>query len=203
MHFCGVPDGFTGIDDGGLCRWPPGHIIKVSILSYVGGIDQSVQEAIHGAAWKAWSELSGVKVDWVPGYAFANVKIRTDYLGGRSGVLARATVPRVGITGADTLFQEYDISLNWSGESFSLPGRIDLLAVATHETGHSLGLPHGPDSNIMSPIYTGSRFMGFCDDEQIVKRYGPPAGKLLGVTLVDVLRRARQLLDDILKDAKS
>lgn len=201
MHFCGVPSEFSGSAQGRLCKWPDGHVISVGLRQYVPGLSRDAQNLVHLAAWKAWRSVADCKYIFVGTDEFANIDIFATDLGGPLGVLASALLPCGGVSSTTALWQRYDTSELWS-EVVPVPaGKIDLLAVVVHETGHSLGLPHGPVGNIMAASYTGSRELGEWDAAEARRRYGDIIPVLPDLTLIGVLRSARQFLDDLLNNA--
>jgi hypothetical protein len=100
---------------------------------------------------------------------------------GRGEVLAHAFYPAPGI-GGDAHFDEDE---TWSVD---LNSRADLVSVAAHEFGHSLGLDHSDDPGALMWPYIGvHRFLAPDDIAGIQSLYGPRAerGSLLhlaGVT---------------------
>jgi hypothetical protein len=93
---------------------------------------------------------------------------------GTNGVLAHAFYPppNGGALAGDAHFDDAE---TWSaGEQGSSAQPIDLVTVAAHEIGHSLGLAHSSVTGaLMNPFYTGShRFLGVDDMAGIQSIYG-------------------------------
>ena len=93
---------------------------------------------------------------------------------GTNGTLAHAFYPppNGGSLAGDAHFDDAE---TWSAAEQATGGQpIDLVTVAAHEIGHSLGLAHSSVSGaLMNPFYTGShRFLGVDDIAGIQSIYG-------------------------------
>uniref|UniRef100_A0A3Q0RAJ8 Collagenase 3 n=1 Tax=Amphilophus citrinellus TaxID=61819 RepID=A0A3Q0RAJ8_AMPCI len=134
------------------------------------------QAQINGEAWQLWSNVTPLKfhkrdrreADIVISFYYGDHKDGSPF-DGKGGILAHAFAPGHGI-GGDVHF---DANESWS---FNSTG-INLFAVAIHEFGHALGLPHSPDPGaIMYPPYNFDPGyepqLSFQDVKDIQKLYG-------------------------------
>ena len=121
------------------------------------------------AMWAAETPLSFKRVS-----ATANPDIRIKFVSGnhgdgssfdgRGGVLAHAYYPppNSGALAGDAHFDEAE---SWTLNIPTGAGKIDLVTVAAHEFGHSLGLRHSNvNGSMMFPSYTGPRRYLHSDD---------------------------------------
>ena len=118
-------------------------------------------EAIR-AAFKIWSNTINLKVFQVPaGVSGGSVDIEVLWatndhgdgnpFDGSGGVLAHAYYPGTYPLAGDMHFDDAEA---WAFDT--TPGSIDLITVAAHEIGHSLGLGHSQEkSALMYPVYLG------------------------------------------------
>uniref|UniRef100_A0A3Q0RBF9 Collagenase 3 n=1 Tax=Amphilophus citrinellus TaxID=61819 RepID=A0A3Q0RBF9_AMPCI len=133
------------------------------------------------AAWQLWSNVTPLKfhkrdrreADIVISFYYGDHKDGSPF-DGKGGILAHAFAPGHGI-GGDVHF---DANESWS---FNSTG-INLFAVAIHEFGHALGLPHSPDPGaIMYPPYNFDPGyepqLSFQDVKDIQKLYGELTSK--------------------------
>lgn len=92
---------------------------------------------------------------------------------GPGGVLAHAFYPPPVNAGCIAGDIHFDDAETWVTPSFG-GGGVDLLTVAAHEIGHSLGLRHSTDPNaLMYPYYTGRRaYLSYDDIKGILAIYG-------------------------------
>uniref|UniRef100_A0A3Q0R515 Collagenase 3 n=1 Tax=Amphilophus citrinellus TaxID=61819 RepID=A0A3Q0R515_AMPCI len=131
---------------------------------------------VFRAAWQLWSNVTPLKfhkrdrreADIVISFYYGDHKDGSPF-DGKGGILAHAFAPGHGI-GGDVHF---DANESWS---FNSTG-INLFAVAIHEFGHALGLPHSPDPGaIMYPPYNFDPGyepqLSFQDVKDIQKLYG-------------------------------
>lgn len=90
----------------------------------------------------------------------------TDPFDGLNGILAHAFFPSAG----DIHFDEAESWTTATRPNGSQP--LDLVTVAAHELGHSLGLDHSSSGTLMDPLYTGShRFLSTDDINGIQAAY--------------------------------
>lgn len=149
---CGVPDVENYSFFPNRPKWRK-NTITYEIAKYMSGMSRADQDRSFLSAVKMWSDatpLKFTKVDRGPAdivLTFARRSHGDFYpFDGPGGVLAHAFQPGQGI-GGDVHFDEDE---TWTN------GRrgYNLLAVAAHELGHSLGLSHSRDpSAIMFPNY--------------------------------------------------
>ena len=155
-----------------VTTWPSDHIT----YQFLNG-STSYQAAVT-AAFSAWSQVANVTftpvatgatpditVDWYSGCQ--RLEPSQPCFDGPGGVLAEATVGY-----APGGWIAFDASEPWS-----VGGALDLQTVATHESGHVLGLEHVPDkTSVMYPYYQGIHHAILGDDvTRIQALYGPPS----------------------------
>uniref|UniRef100_A0A3Q3F7N1 Collagenase 3 n=1 Tax=Labrus bergylta TaxID=56723 RepID=A0A3Q3F7N1_9LABR len=173
-------------------RWKKNTLsYRLEIAGYNFPIPASKVHKVFRAAWKIWSNVAPMKfrkrnrkeADIV--ISFHNGAVSQIYctqcftadhkdgspFDGKGGILAHAFQPGYGI-GGDVHF---DADEEWS---FNSTG-FNLLAVAVHEFGHALGLPHSSDLGaIMYPAYnfapTHELQLSFRDVKDVQNMYGDP-----------------------------
>ena len=153
---------------------------------------KGVKDAIRVAA-KAWSNVSGLTIDEATDISKADIVfqfVKVNHsdckpFDGPDGKIAHAFFPA---GGGDVCFDDDE---EWTVDYMN-SNRYDLVNVALHELGHSLGLLHSTDRNaVMKPKYWRSggnpRSLTQCDIDGIQKLYGPPAWSLCRDSSVDAM----------------
>ncbi|XP_065819017.1 matrix metalloproteinase-18 [Labrus bergylta] len=156
-------------------RWKK-NTLSYRIAGYNFPIPASKVHKVFRAAWKIWSNVAPMKfrkrnrkeADIVISFHNGDHKDGSPF-DGKGGILAHAFQPGYGI-GGDVHF---DADEEWS---FNSTG-FNLLAVAVHEFGHALGLPHSSDLGaIMYPAYnfapTHELQLSFRDVKDVQNMYG-------------------------------
>uniref|UniRef100_A0A3Q3F7F1 Collagenase 3 n=1 Tax=Labrus bergylta TaxID=56723 RepID=A0A3Q3F7F1_9LABR len=148
-------------------RWKKNTLsYRLEIAGYNFPIPASKVHKVFRAAWKIWSNVAPMKfrkrnrkeADIVISFHNGDHKDGSPF-DGKGGILAHAFQPGYGI-GGDVHF---DADEEWS---FNSTG-FNLLAVAVHEFGHALGLPHSSDLGaIMYPAYN------FAPTHDIISLFG-------------------------------
>ncbi|CAJ1064575.1 matrix metalloproteinase-18 [Xyrichtys novacula] len=133
-------------------RWKK-NTLSYRIAGYNFPIPTSKVHKVFRAAWKIWSNVAPIKfrkrsrkeADIVISFHNGDHKDGSPF-DGKGGILAHAFLPGSGIGGDVHFDAEEDWSFNTTG--------FNLFAVAVHEFGHALGLPHSSDPGaIMYPAY--------------------------------------------------
>ncbi|XP_041947818.1 neutrophil collagenase [Alosa sapidissima] len=169
---CGLSD---AEEFGPLMRWI-NRTLTYRIEGSVPTVRPSHMRRAFGEAWKLWSEVTPLKfrrrsrreADIIVTFTKRDHGDGSSF-DGRGGILAHAFQPGTGIGGDVHFDAEEDWTVSTKGHN--------LFAVAVHEFGHTLGLPHSPDPGaVMYPAYnfvTHSDFqLSFQDVKDIQKMYG-------------------------------
>lgn len=152
------------------CRWPD-TLVYYSQAIRLGQLDPARLDALYSQAWASWSAVCGLEARKNPPELHANVAARSgdgvgDNFDAAGTVLAWSQLP-CGVSMNQHLEQVFNDREPWTEEMF--------LAVAAHEIGHAIGLPHLPGPNLLNPYYTpGITTPQPADIREAVARYGPP-----------------------------
>jgi hypothetical protein len=167
---CGSPDML--VSDSG-CRWP---MDKMAVVTYhtqlrLPGISTSQAHAVYDAACRQWESVCGIRFKRIATAGKANIAAKsglgqTAFLDGRGGTLGWSYMP-CGAQPTTKVPQMYDQAERWSSRM--------LLAVACHEIGHAIGLPHGKPGQLMAAYYNADVTAPQTEDiAQAAKLYGAP-----------------------------
>lgn len=162
---CGNPDMVSGLSRAaaGSSPWPSTHL-TYGFQNFTPDLMPAETRSAIADALSLWSQVT------VLSFAEHNPPSDADFVirfvsgdhgdgkpfDGPGGVLAHAFYPppRGGDLSGDAHFDE---SETWAVNLPIPANRIDLVTIAAHELGHSLGLDHSPDSTaLMFAFYSGS-----------------------------------------------
>jgi predicted Zn-dependent protease len=180
---CGFPDTPVGIVAGAKFvvqgnRWTTTNL-RYRFVNFTPDLQQAQVRNAVVSAFNLWSAVTPLNFAEVTGSADAEILVwfvAGDHndgspFDGPSGVLAHAYYPppNGGAIAGDAHFDEAE---TWSVNS--PPSGFDLVSVAAHEFGHSLGLNHSSVGNsLMFPTYSGlHRFLHRDDLDGIRGIYG-------------------------------
>ncbi|KAF7663049.1 hypothetical protein LDENG_00219970 [Lucifuga dentata] len=160
---------------GETIRWKK-KTLSYRISSYSRTIPASQVQKVFRSAWKLWANVVPIHLrkrsrrvaDIVISFHSSDHEDGSPF-DGKGGILAHAFQPGFGI-GGDVHF---DADEDWS---FNATG-FNLFAVAVHEFGHALGLPHSSDPGaIMYPVYNfepnSDLQLSFRDVKDVQHMYG-------------------------------
>lgn len=168
IRFCGTIEHVRGSGS----RWGK-PLLLYAIRGQLPGISDADVRAAYAQAFTFWQEVCGLTFS--PGtFERADIRASTGRIDGPMGVLAWSELP----PGDNRpLAQMYDNSERFTLSETPGRGQIDLVAVATHEIGHALGLDHSREGtgDLMEPTYQpGRRKPQRGDIQRIQQLYGPP-----------------------------
>lgn len=128
-------------------------------------------------AFGRWSKVCGVTFRETTDARTANFVILShDFRDGPAGVLADCQLPWGG-----QQRMRFDVQTRWVASINPPAGSIDIIAVASHEMGHGLGLEHlplGGQVDLMEPFYRpGLRDPQAAETALVVRMYGEPKKK--------------------------
>jgi hypothetical protein len=114
------------------------------------GISPELIAHCYDQAWKSWQKVCGLTPVRVLSQSQSNVHARAARIDRAGSILAYAYFPVQGIR-SESQEQVYDTAdiPSYSKESF-------LTAVIAHETGHSIGIGHGPGGICLMSPYVGN-----------------------------------------------
>uniref|UniRef100_A0A914WR98 Peptidase metallopeptidase domain-containing protein n=1 Tax=Plectus sambesii TaxID=2011161 RepID=A0A914WR98_9BILA len=155
---CGIPD-FNAIQrEGFQFKWDK-QDIRWTVEKFSDDVSQGDTRRAIGQALSVWQEVIPLNfIEVAPGSSEADIRVgfatavhEDAYpFDGPGGVLAHAMFPPDGRL-------HFDDDENWvymDVEKLKKYANTDLIAVAIHELGHSLGLEHSNDQDaIMAPFY--------------------------------------------------
>ncbi|CAJ0589280.1 unnamed protein product [Cylicocyclus nassatus] len=154
---CGVTDVLAISSGGAAFKWRKNRL-TYSIENFSSDLPRDdVRKAIR-EGYEMWAAVTPLEFEEIPAGSGADIKVRFGTgnhndpwpFDGKGGVLAHATMPENGAL-------HFDDDENWTymdAKKIASGDYTDLLAVAIHEGGHTLGLSHSRDeTSIMAPFY--------------------------------------------------
>ncbi|VDL72643.1 unnamed protein product [Nippostrongylus brasiliensis] len=154
---CGVTDVLAVTSGGAAFKWRKNRL-TYSIENFSPDLPREDTKRAIREAYDEWSAVTPLEFEEVPAGSGADIKVRFGSgnhndpwpFDGKGGVLAHATMPENGAL-------HFDDDEKWvymDAKKISSGDYTDILAVAIHEGGHTLGLSHSRDeTSIMAPFY--------------------------------------------------
>jgi hypothetical protein len=174
--FCGVRELVIEEARRRQAAWVNKRHLKWYLADRLPGVDLQALTGVYAQAWNAWQAVCGLTFSQTRSASQADLIILTRPIDGKGGTLAEHELP----PGNDRPLRGwFDLGEQWHvGLSPPPSSKIDLLAVATHEFGHGLGLSHEPTRGVtalMDPFYNPSvRKPQAWDIAEVQRRYGKP-----------------------------
>ena len=172
FRFCGVRESLLEEARARQWAWNKKRRLKWYLADRLSGIPLDVLTAAYGEAYANWQRVCGLVFEQTTTSSNADIVILTRKIDGSGGTLAEHELPN----GTDQQIRGwYDAGEKWTTNS--PPGnKINLIAVACHETGHGIGLSHTSiPGNLLNPYYDPAVMTPQqWDIAEATARYGPP-----------------------------
>ena len=156
-----------------LSKWSKSHL-RWFVADRLPGLSAGQFVASLRMAFNAWQKVCGLSFEETKTHKNADIIVLSRQIDGANGTLAEAQLPN---GGNQQLRQWYDLGDSWDVLRPPQQGKIYLPAVATHETGHTIGLGHDGRSSgqLMAPFYSPDLWEPQQNDIRRAQQlYGPP-----------------------------
>jgi hypothetical protein len=182
-RFCGVKDNASAT----RARWdhtqwdgkqwkgtPTNMLLKYHVADLIPGWSVQQTNDAFATALGSLSAVCAVEFVRLDSPQGANLLYKVGNIDGPSSTLAWCELPYGPDTPAKTLNSLIDNSEPWVNSADPSNGRLDIVRVLAHESGHGLGLEHGPDGALLAPYYNAQvRTPQAWDTQELQIRYGP------------------------------
>lgn len=186
-RMCGVPDRLRA--KGSRARWdhtnwdgkqfkngvPSNMELRYHVVGALPNLTKAQTDAAFAEGLGYWTAVCAVVFVRVDNPQSANLLYKIGKIDGPSSTLAWCELPEGKDTPNTQLNSLFDSGEPWVVSNDPPNGRIDAVRVICHETGHGIGLDHGPDGNLLAPYYDPRiRKPQAWDVAEAQVRYGPP-----------------------------
>ncbi len=175
VRFCQLPELFS-LEAAALSKWGKKKISwRLSAQANLPGFSLADLSDVFKWAFDQWTAVADIQFTQVAATS-SDITITTGRIDNPGNTLAWSELPSPNTT-TQQLTQKFDSSEPFVFSANPPPSKIDLGAVAVHEIGHALGLPHAPSNSrsLMAPVYSPSiRTPREWDISEIQRRYGSP-----------------------------
>lgn len=172
FKFCGVRESLLEEARARQWQWNKKRRLRWFLGDRLTGIPLAELTAAYATAYANWQRVCGLVFEQTTTSSNADIVILTRKIDGSGGTLAEHELPN----GTDAQIRGwYDAGERWT--TAKPPGnKINLIAVACHETGHGIGLSHtNRANNLLNPYYNPEiSTPQEWDIAEAVSRYGPP-----------------------------
>ncbi len=161
-------------------KWPSPNV-TYRIASDTNNISRAAEHAAFRQAFDLWQNASSLRFTEVS--TGGDIIITFGQIDGAYGILGQTYYP----TNGD---MEYDIAETWTDQVRNSTGQpVDLVTVAAHEIGHTIGLGHSNASGaLMGPYYYSSHRYLSQDDIDGVRSLYPCSGSCGGGTTTTTIQ---------------
>jgi hypothetical protein len=173
LRYCGVSEKLLEEARRRQAQWVNKRKLKWFVADRLPNLSLQVLTAAYAQAFGHWQAVCGLVFTQTPTSADADFLVLARRIDGASGTLAEHELP----PGNDQQLRGwFDSGESWTTDSPPPQRKVDLVAVATHEFGHGIGLSHtNQPGNLLNPFYDPQiRTPQEWDIAEAQSRYGPP-----------------------------
>lgn len=183
-RFCGVKDNVSATRarwdhtnwDG--AKWkngvPSNMLLKYHVAAAIPTWSMQQTYDAFASALGSLSAVCAVEFVRLDTPSGANLLYKVGPIDGPSSTLAWCELPVGKDTPATQLNSLIDNGEPWINSADPPNGRLDIVRVLAHESGHGLGLEHGPEGCLLAPYYDAHvRVPQAWDITELQLRYGP------------------------------
>lgn len=182
-RFCGVKDNASAtrarwdhtLWDGRAWKGTPANmLLKYHVADTIPGWSMQQTWDAFATALASLSAVCAVEFVRIDTPSGANLLYKVGIIDHPSATLAWCELPYGKDTPATQLNSLIDSEEPWANSADPPNGRLDIVRVLAHETGHGVGLEHGPEGALLAPYYDAKiRTPQAWDIQELQIRYGP------------------------------